>query len=290
MPDETPEQKTARETEEKRQKELDDRIIRGVTAGVAPLIAKLNERETPAPTVRTEAPTVITRPTDEQIAQAQIDGNVTELARLRKMERAADAQERQRELQALAQQGGSAISSVSQSLAEQNPDYKKYKKEIDAELNQFKASNPSAIVTTEHIRIATDIVKARHIDEIVNERIEETRRQAREAEEALLPENQHHEEREEKEPTTLAEALDVPDWTLWREKQREVGGRTEDAELRKMGFKDGLPSFLATRKEMSRIAGEVGSGMGLDRDWSCKAHDRAGCPACIKSNAEGDYA
>lgn len=267
MADETAEQKLARESAEARDRELNERIVAGVTAGLKPVIEKLSEREQPVVQTRTEAVTTVTRPTDEQIAQAQIDGNVAELARLNRLARQADAQERQRELGNLSAQGSAAISAVSQSLAEQNPDYKRFKKEIDSEIQQFKAVNPGAIVTTEHLKIATEIVKSRHIEEIVNERLEETRRAQREQEEALLPENQHHEEHQEKVPTTLKEALDVPDWTLFNQKSKGVGGRTETEELRKMGYKNGLPDFLSQRKQVAVVEDEVGSGMGLDRDW-----------------------
>jgi hypothetical protein len=267
---ETPEQKAVREADEKRRKELDDRIVLGVNAIAKPLLEAINARDKAAGPVQTRSePVSIQRPTEEQIAQAQIDGNANELARLLKLQRAADQQERQRELASLASQGGDAISSVSQSLAEQDPDYKRFKKEIDAEIQQFRAANPGAIVTTQHLKIATEIVKSRHIDEIVTERIEEQRRQAREKEDALLPDNSREsEEKPEKEPTSLAEALGTGDWKKeFREKQRGVGGRSDDEELRRMGYKNGLADLVAKRKEIAKIEDEVGSGMGLDRDW-----------------------
>ena len=266
MSTETPEQKAAREADEKHQRELDARIVAGVTAGLKPVIEKLSEREQPV-VQRTESVSTISRPTEEQLADALIDGNKAEYARLLKLTRAADQQENQRALANISAQGTAAFDSVSRSQAESDPTYKRYKGEVDKELTQFKAANPGAILTPEHYKIATEIVRSRHIDEIVNERIEESRRSAREAEEALLPNNSHVEQKEEKEPTSLVEALDVPDWKLFKEKQRGVGGRTEDEELRKMGFKKGLPDFLSTRKEVARIEEEVGSGMGLDRDW-----------------------
>jgi hypothetical protein len=167
----------------------------------------------------------------------------------------------------LSSQGGAAISSVARVAAEQNPIYKKYKKEIDAEMDKFRQFNPGVIVTPEHYSAATEIVRGRHVEEEVNERIEEQRRQQREQEDALLPENQHVEAKPEKEPTTLKEALDVPDWSLFNEKTQAVGGRTPEEELRKMGFRGGLPDFLNTRKQMKATQDEVGSGMGLDRDW-----------------------
>jgi hypothetical protein len=268
--DETPEQKAAREAEEAREAKLVERIAAGVSGGLKPVMERLAEREQPVTQTRTEpAVTTIARPTEEQLAEALIDGNKQEYARLLKQQRAADQQENQRALAALSSQGGAAISSVSQSIAEQNPDYKRFKKEIDSEIASFRNANPGQIVTPEHLKIATEIVKSRHIDEIVNERIEEQRRQAREAEDALLPQNQHVEsEREEKEPTSLAEALGTGDWKKeFREKSRGVGGRTDDEELRRMGFQNGLPDYLNQRKKISQIEDEVGSGMGLDRDW-----------------------
>ena len=263
----TAEQKAALETEEKRQRELDARIVAGVTAGLKPVIEKLSEREQPAPAqVRTESVATIQRPSEELIAQAQIDGNTTELARLLKIQRAADQQERQRELASLANEGGAAISSVAQTTALQDPSYKKYQKEVDAEIAKFRASNPNAILTPEHYRIATRIVRSEHTDQEISEGIEEQRRQAREKEDALLPDNSHHEERQEKEPTTLKEALDVPDWKLYKEKHGKFG-RSDEEELRKMGYKNGLSDFLAKRKENAKLEDELGSGMGLDRDW-----------------------
>lgn len=264
--DETPEQKAAREADEKHQRELDARIVAGVTAGLKPVIEKLSEREQPV-VQRTESVSTISRPTEEQLADALIDGNKAEYARLLKLTRAADQQENQRTLANITSQGGAAINAVTQATVLQDPIYKKYKKEVDAEIAKFRNANPSVILTPEHYGIVMKMVRADHFDDEKNEWLEETRRSAREAEEALLPNNSHVEQKEEKEPTSLVEALDVPDWKLFKEKQRGVGGRTEDEELRKMGFKKGLPDFLSTRKEVARIEEEVGSGMGLDRDW-----------------------
>lgn len=268
MPDETAEQKAAREAEEARDARLVERIALGTAKGLEPVIAKLAEREHSAPVTRSE-PVSIVRPTEEQIAQAQIDGNAAELARLLKLQRAADKEENRRDLAQLASQGGSAISSVSQRAAESDPAYKRYKKEVDAEIEKFKALNPQQIITPEHYAIATKIVRADHVDDEINERIEESRRQAREKEEALLPENQHHEEeRVEKEPTNLAELLATGNWKKeFREKSGRVGGRTDDEELRKMGYKNGLPEYAAQRRNMEKLEDDLGSGMGLDRDW-----------------------
>ena len=268
MSDETPEQKTARENAEARDRELNERIVAGVTAGLKPVIEKLSERDKHESVVtRSAEPVTITRPTEEQIAQAQIDGNVAELARLNRLVRQADQQERQRELASISGPGGAAISSVSRIAAQQNPFYKKYQKEIDAEMDKFKASYPGAIVTPEHYDYCIDIVRGRHVQQEIDEGIEESRRKAREDEAALLPDNSHHEVHVEKEPTNLKDALDVPDWNLFKEKQKSVGGRTDNEELRKMGYKNGLPEFLATRKKNAKIEEEVGSGLGLDRDW-----------------------
>ena len=70
MPEETAEQKAARESAEARDRELNERIVAGVTAGLKPVIEKLSEREKEAPVVtRSAEPAVITRPSDEQRAK-----------------------------------------------------------------------------------------------------------------------------------------------------------------------------------------------------------------------------
>jgi len=78
MPDETPEQKAAREAQVAADKATIDRITAGVTAGVNAAIPKITEsisaREAESkPAPRTE-PATIVRPTEEELAEAVISG------------------------------------------------------------------------------------------------------------------------------------------------------------------------------------------------------------------------
>jgi hypothetical protein len=49
------------------------------------------------------------------------------------------------------------------------------------------------------------------------------------------------------------------------------------------------PEHIAKMKANAVLASTLGSGLGLDHDWSCKAHGVSGCRSCLKSNAEGEY-
>lgn len=242
-------------------------IVEGLSKGLQPLVERMssNQRSVPATPVHSEA--VVARPTEEQLAEALIDGNKAEYARLLKLQRAADEQERQRELGVIRSQGGAALGSAAKQLAATNLKYyKRFQKEIDDEIAIWQANNPSAIPTFDHYKYAEDFVKGRHVDDLLAEDREEQIRKSREPADTLEHNARTSAAQNEAEPTSLEEAF--PGWTSeFRPKARAVGGRSDDEELRKMGFRGGLKEVLQKRKELDQIQNEVGDSFGLDKDW-----------------------
>jgi hypothetical protein len=145
----------------------------------------------------------------------------------------------------------------------------KYKKLIDEKVEQFQANNPGVMVTPEHYKAAHDIVVGENAAEIFEMRREEDIRAARAKEEALIPNGGRGDiEPEEKEPENLAQVLGG-DWKKeFRVKQRAVGGRSDDEELRKLGIVGGLKEFVGIRRQMEAIEDETNGSLGLDRDWT----------------------
>ena len=270
MPDETPEQKAAREAQVAADKATIDRITAGVTAGVNAAIPKITEsisaREAESkPAPRTE-PATIVRPTEEELAEAVISGNKAEYARLLKLQRAADQQDNARAIGTLSTAGSAAIGSLARQAADRLPHYKRFKAEIDKMVDDYCASS-GAVPDYGMYERAHSIVRGNHLDELISETAEETLRKAREPEEPLIPEGRRGSVETEHEPTSLAEAL-AGDWKReFRVKQREIGGRSDDEELRKMGYGDGLKGFLADRKRVEALEDETKGTFGLDRDW-----------------------
>ncbi len=248
---------------------MNEAIVSGLTAGLKPVIEKLAESNQPRTAQRTVAdpPAAIVRPSEEQIAQAMIDGNVAEVARLRRLERAADQQEQQRAISQLQAQGGGALSSVAKQLAQNLPYYKRFQKEIDAEVDGWQANNPGAIATYDHYKMAEEIVRGRHVDELLEESI----RKAREPEPAIEPSGGRRfqsEEPENREPTNIEDLY--PGFT----KEIKGRGRTVEQQLSKMGFRGGFNDVLKASKEVDALQEEYyaydpkGLGCGLDMDWT----------------------
>ena len=250
---------------------MNEAIVSGLTAGLKPVIEKLSESSArsvaPARAVAENPPAAIVRPSEEAIAQAMTDGNTAELARLLKLQRAADQQDNQRALGALQSQGGGALSSVARQLAQNLPYYKRFQKEIDAEVDGWQANNPGAIATYDHYKMAEEIVRGRHVDELLEESI----RKAREPEPEIQPSGGRrfsNEEPEEREATNIEELY--PGFT----KEIKGRGRTVEQQLSKMGFKGGFAQVLRASKEVDKLQEEFydydpkGLGCGLDMDWT----------------------
>jgi hypothetical protein len=254
-----------------------DRITAGVTAGVAAAMPKITasvERpvtETPAPRIETNN---LSRPSEEDVAEAMVSGNKAEVTRLLKAQRAFDQNENRVALGNLSSQGSAAIGSLAKQAAERLPRYRKYKSEIDQMVEGY-VKNTGAVPDFAMYERAHQIVSGQHIDDILSEDREETLRKAREPEEPLLPEGgRRGAPAEPAEPTSLAEAL-AGDWSrdpFVRAKRNATHGRTDEEELRHMGFKGGLPDFLKTRKELDALNDQSGGagGFNLDRDWDKK--------------------
>jgi hypothetical protein len=251
---------------------LIDRITAGVKAGVEAVIPKLNEQinarpvTTPSP-VRPEPVVQLVRPSEEEVAEAMVDGNKAKVADLLRKQRAYDQNEQQRAFGNLTAQGGAAIGSIAKQAAATLPFYKRFKKEIDQMVDEYLAANPGTIGSYDIYERAHTIVRGNHTEELIEEAREEAIRKTREPEPDLLPEGRRQAPAEQPEPQSLQEAL-VGDWKReFRDKQRQVGGRSEDEELRKMGYREGFKDFITERKRNETIEDDTAGSFGLDRDW-----------------------
>jgi hypothetical protein len=224
-------------------------------------------REVQAPAPRAAQ---IAEVNEDDIANAIEAGDKALVSKLLKQQRAADRQRADQEIQRITSAGGAAFGSVSRMAADKLPYYSgKYKKLIDEKVEQFQANNPGVMVTPEHYKAAHDIVVGENISDIQAADREEAIRKSREPDPALLPSGGRVDiEPEEREPENLAQVLGG-DWKKeFRVKQRAVGGRSDDEELRKLQFNGGLKEFVAVRKQMEVLEDETNGSLGLDRDWT----------------------
>ncbi len=275
MPDEKPND-TAQSTQDEK---LAGLVSASVTAGLKTALPELMKpfadqisggsirRDVPREPVRAAA---IADVNEDDIANAIEAGDKTLVAKLLKQQRAADRQRADQEIQRITSAGGAAFGSVSRMAADKLPYYSgKYKKLIDEKVEQFQANNPGVMVTPEHYKAAHDIVVGENISDIQAADREEAIRKSREPDPALIPSGGRGEiEETEKEPESLAQVLGG-DWKKeFRVKQRAVGGRSDDEELRKLQFNGGLKEFVAVRKQMEVLEDETNGSLGLDRDWT----------------------
>lgn len=275
MPDEKPNDTAQSAQDEK----LAGLVSASVTAGLKTALPELMKpfadqisggsirRDVPREPVRAAA---IADVNEDDIANAIEAGDKTLVAKLLKQQRAADRQRADQEIQRITSAGGAAFGSVSRMAADKLPYYSgKYKKLIDEKVEQFQANNPGVMVTPEHYKAAHDIVVGENISDIQAADREEAIRKSREPDPALIPSGGRGEiEETEKEPESLAQVLGG-DWKKeFRVKQRAVGGRSDDEELRKLQFNGGLKEFVAVRKQMEVLEDETNGSLGLDRDWT----------------------
>lgn len=278
--------------EQKAEQAQIDRITAGVTAGVAAAMPKITEQFKPAPVaapVRQEPVAQLTRPSEDEIADAMVEGNKSKVAALLRQQRAYDDQQRNLAVANLTTSGGAAIGSMARSVAEQTlgPVYKRFKKDIQAMVDSYVQSS-GAVETLEMHERAFQIVKGQNADVLIEEARQEAIRKAREPEESLTPEGRRPQQIQEPEPENLQQIL-KGDWkSEFRVKQRETGGRSDDEELRKLGYRD-FKTFVEIRKQNEKVEEETAGTFGLDSDWQCTAHGMKSCQRCLKSHAEGTY-
>jgi hypothetical protein len=112
---------------------------------------------------------------DEQIEEAFQEGDVKKAVRLQRQQRERDKKIHQYEMQRLRNDGAQAIGEIGETiLTSQLSDYQKYRAEIDTVLESF----PVNVRRDANVRRAVyDMVRGRHIDDIINERLEQASRQ-----------------------------------------------------------------------------------------------------------------
>lgn len=268
---------TAQAAEDAREAKLAAAIANGMKASfseaIKPLVDEINAgRVQPPNHLPTSSEPAIEEVSEEAILEAIEAGDRAKAAGLMRQQRRADAQKRERELAQIRGQGGAAFGSVAKMAAEKLPYYTgKFKKLIDAKIDDFRAANPGALILPEHYKTAHDMIVGENWEEIRAADRESEIRQSREREAA-----QSLEPGEagrvvggavKPEPVSLQEVL-AGDWKAeFREKQRQVGGRSEEEELRRIGFRGGFKEFIETRKKMEAEDEATNGSFGLDKDW-----------------------
>ena len=206
---------------------------------------------------------------EEDILEAISAGDSAKAATLMRQQRRADEQKRNNEIARITSAGGAAFGSVSRMSADKLPYYTgKYKKLIDDKIAQFQENNPGVMITPEHYKAAHDIIVGENITDIQAADREEAIRKSREPDPALIPDGGRGGiETHEQEPENLEQILGG-DWKKeFRVKQRAVGGRSDDEELKKLGYRGGFVEFAATRKQMDALDEDTMGSFGLDKDW-----------------------
>lgn len=267
----------AKAAEEAREAKLANAIANGLKAALPDAIKPLVDEVNASGRVRANvaapvAEDAIEDVPEEAILEAIDLGDRAKAAGLMRKQRAADAKRRERELAQLTRQGGAAFGSVARIAAEKLPYYNgKFKKLIDERIENFRANNPNVLILPEHYKYAHDSIVGENWEEIRAADREAEIRQARDREAAGSLEpgeaGRNAGAAETHEPASLHEVLGG-DWKReFREKSRQVGGRTDDEELRKFGFKGGFKDFMETRHQMEEIEDLTNGTFGLDRDW-----------------------
>src|SRR5271154_3359186 len=249
-----------------------EQIAAGLRTGLSEVVKELRT-EAPQRGVEQPRAPVIEDVTDEEIDNAVLNGKPVS-ALLRKRER-ANQMRMQTEMNTLRQQGSEAIGSAARQLATQLPYYGRFKKEIDEMVNAYGAQT-GAVITFEAYENAHNIVKSRHVDEIVNENVEERIRKSREPENDLgdvVNRGGSRGTNAPKEPESLqewfdSERIDTKEWkfNIARKARQGQASLDDNGELRKIGFND-FKEFNDRRKRLADIEVETNESFYLDRDW-----------------------
>lgn len=190
---------------------------------------------------------------DDDIEAAREAGDKTKVRELTAKQRKAMQAKLERETDAKLAIGVAAINQLSEQSVAGDPWFKKYEREVRSAMAEWQARNPGAIATADHWKAALRLIKGDHTDDIQKETREETIRQQREASAPAAPggDRTPASEPEEKEYKNLTEAFGPGFEARFREKQRTVGTRTEDEEVRMMDrwFRNKMPNNFAARDE-----------------------------------------
>lgn len=231
-----------------------DKLTSGIVNGIVKGLGELRAQDAPAPQPVYTAPAAIADVDDADIDAAIEAGDKAKANALRKQQRLAMQQKMEREVDARLAQGARAIGQLSEQSVATDPHFKKYEKEIRAEMDAFKRVNPNALVTSEHWNAALNLVRGRHANELEKEAAEAAIRQQRDASAAPVAAKAEIEPETEPEPTTLVEAFGAGFQARFKEKQRAVGVRSEDEEVRQFDrwFRNKMPNNFQDRDDKGR--------------------------------------
>jgi hypothetical protein len=261
-----------------------DKLAAGIADGVIKGMKAL--RETEQQPVVVDRPAAIVDVDPDEIEAAREAGDKEKVRNLTRQQRLADQQRYERSVEEQIGQGRAAIGQLAEQAVANDTYFKKYEGEVRKAMADFVRQNPKALVTPEHWKAALRLVKGDHADDIAREAVETSKRQARDDSPApgapgggrdIAPPD-------DREPTTLAEEFGPAFQQRFKEKQRAVGTRSEDEEVRQFdrAFRAKMPNeigadgkatkrkpvetvagYLAERREIQKIAEEDPSlGLG----------------------------
>lgn len=152
-----------------------DEMQRMINESMQGIVQRMQQPQTPL-TPQAPAFTLPPEISEEDIAAALEDGDYKKALKLQRQQRERDRLQFQHDLNQLRTEGASAIGDLAEQVTlEKNPDYKKYKREVDEYLARF----PVNVQKDPGVRDAVlNMVRGRHMDEIVAERIEQEKRKA----------------------------------------------------------------------------------------------------------------
>lgn len=258
-------------------------IAEQMTKSLAEIRREEQERSAASAPVQAPVQAPIDDVSDEQIEQAAAEGKG--LAALLRKRELANRERWRREADASIAQGSEAISQLGIQVISAKQHFKKYEKEIRAQVEQLKRNYPGVLIQPAHWENAYTFVVGQHAEEIVAQTREEAIRAARDPAPAqAAPAGTRSAPEPEAEPATLSEALGRGFQDAFQMKQRKVGARSEDAEVQLLDrayravmqkhcpaiakdekrYKKPVADYLQERKEMQQLAEEDPSlGLGM---------------------------
>ena len=246
----------------------EDKLGAAIAKGLAAERAAERQRELESQPVTRPviqaAPTTEHEPTPQEIAAAINAGEGEKVAALlEQRDRIRDAR-RVAQANASVAEGVAAIGELAEAAVANDPVYGKYKAEVRAEMAKLRQNFPQAVITASHWKEAVNVIAGRHRDDLINEAKESALRASREApQDTPVGSAGRGATSSSAEPATLHEAFGDGFTKIFNDKARAFGGRSEEEEVRRMGYRGGLKEYFKERREMEAYAAEHPS-LGLD--------------------------